>query len=544
MARTTKLFAPQKPTAKATSKNREDYPAWNMPWDESLLQTLLTNTLGQVFYASQKEMMDESKFVHEEALKQDKAFYAKALVYARNEGYMRLQPVYGLARLASESGPSDEFRQAFPGVIRTPDDLRDFSVIYKSMTGKHGASKVKRAAGNWLASRLSEYWAIKYGSEEKSGYSLRDMVQLYHPDTQDAKVKQILDYIMGSVEYDPGNLTDELGGLVITRTWKDRHEHYPLSLEQLVAFEKLKRAKNQKDKIAAITAGRLPHEVATPFLGTSRALWEAVGSQMPIFALLRHLATLERHGALQGLRTVVEEKFTNPKIVLNSKIFPFEFLEAMEKVSTGWALDALRDAINISLGNIPELGSTAVLLDTSGSMRNRFLDIAKLFAVSLAMRSEAPLYAFDVHTYVCPISKRDSILTQAQAIELGGNTGVHKQKVKDFVGRQAGTWTSGPLEVMIANRQKVDCIVCITDGQQNQGEPFADVLAKYREQFNPQCQLFVLDVSPYLNAPVPEGRLNFRLAGWRDRALKFIALAKRGFGTLAQSIREERVAAE
>ncbi len=537
MARSTKLFTPPKPTSKATSKNREQYPAWNLPWDEALVQTLLTNTLGQVFYASQKEMMDESKFVHDEALKQDKGFYAKALVYARNEGYMRLQPVYGLARLASEKGPSDELRQAFPGVIRTPDDLRDFSVIYKSLTDSHGARKVKRAAGNWLASRLSEYWAIKYGSEEKSGYSLRDMVQLYHPDTQDTKVKQILDYIMGQVVDDPD-------GLVVTRTWKDKHEHYPLTLEQLVAFERLKRAKTEKEKIAEIVSGRLPHEVSTPFLGTSRALWEAVGSQMPIFALLRHLATLERHGALQGLRTVVEEKFTNQKIVLNSKIFPFEFLEAMEHISVGWVQDALRDAISISLGNMPDLGKTAVLLDTSGSMRNRFLDIAKLFAVSLAMRSEGPLYAFDSHTYVCPVSKRDSLLTQAQAIELGDLHAKSKKRIKEFSGVPSGTWTSGPLEVMIANREKVDCIVCITDGQQNQGEPFADVLAKYREQFSPQCQLFVLDVSPYLNAPVPEGRLNFRLAGWSDRALKFIALAKRGFGTLAQSIRESRVVAE
>src|SRR5579883_966247 len=101
MSRISKLFGGLIPSAHAPSKNREGYPAWERPIEEQYLQTLLTNTFGQTFYASQQDLVAEAGEVHDKMLAHDSHFAARALAYARNRGFMRTQPVYGLAKLAA-----------------------------------------------------------------------------------------------------------------------------------------------------------------------------------------------------------------------------------------------------------------------------------------------------------------------------------------------------------------------------------------------------------------------------------------------------------
>ena len=53
MSRIGKLFGTlARRSAHAPAVNRDGYPAWERPLEEQYLQTLLTNTLGQTFYAS------------------------------------------------------------------------------------------------------------------------------------------------------------------------------------------------------------------------------------------------------------------------------------------------------------------------------------------------------------------------------------------------------------------------------------------------------------------------------------------------------------
>jgi 60 kDa SS-A/Ro ribonucleoprotein len=59
----------------------------------------LTNSLGNTYYKDKNELLQEAIQIHDQMLQKDSEFVAKSLPYARQRGYMRLQPIFGLAKL-------------------------------------------------------------------------------------------------------------------------------------------------------------------------------------------------------------------------------------------------------------------------------------------------------------------------------------------------------------------------------------------------------------------------------------------------------------
>ena len=86
MTRANSLFgasARLSPSSAAPAKNREGYPAWERSVEERYLQTLLTNTFGNTFYVSQKDMLKEAEAIHTEMLSKNPAFAASSSRKAR-----------------------------------------------------------------------------------------------------------------------------------------------------------------------------------------------------------------------------------------------------------------------------------------------------------------------------------------------------------------------------------------------------------------------------------------------------------------------------
>lgn len=466
------------------------------PLEEQYLQTLLTNTFGQTYYVSQKDLIAESERIHGEMIAKDPAFTARALLYARNKGFMRTQPIYGLAALASADGGGAALEEVFGRVIHTPNDLGDFTTLLKSRRQGEGGRRVKRVAGNWLLENLSEYWAIKYGAQREEGYSIADMFKVYHPKA--GKRLAIVDYVLGK----PADLTQ---------------------LPQIAAFERLKRADRDEDKIKAVVEGRLPHEVATAFAGSSKGVWEAIVPQMPVMALLKNLATLERHDVMERSKKIVLEKLTDRQTIEKSKILPFRFVEARNHVRTAWVQEALASALDLSFANVPDIpGRTAVFLDRSGSMSGT-IRTAAIFGVCLMKkaRNNGRFLLFDDRLDEVEVDLKRPVLVQADQIHARG-----------------GTNTALPMEQLTRDRDKVDNIVLITDEQQNAGSPFHKVLDDYRRRVNADAKCFIVDLSPYRNAIVPStDDKTFFVYGWSDQALSFVSMAAQGWGTFVDVVR-------
>lgn len=535
MTRLSRVFgSTSDPAQLAPTKNLDGYPAWHRSLREQYVQMLLSNTFGNTFYVKSRDLVKQAVEVHDKMLAEDPAFAAKALVYARNKGFMRSQPIFGLAKL-SVVDPA-LFRSIFSEVIRTPKDLLDFCVVVKQVRKGFGRA-LKTAISSWLRDKMSPYWVIKYGSLTVDKRSLRSVYRFARP-RNDGVFNPLVHYLVkGPSEPLPEG------------------QAYP---DQLLAYEALKSAETPSAKAEAITAGRLPHEVATTFAGSDETVWNAIVPQMPIFALLRNLRTLIRHGVLEGHREHIEGVFTNADRVTKSKILPFQFTKAFEVLqgesAPGWVQDALRDAVEHSVGNMPELpGRTAVCLDISGSMQGEPLKIASLFSLALIRRSNnGRLILFDTVAEDFQYSKRDSILSQSARIKTRGATnisapiwllagnrirnqgygwGYHAQRVARENGLQPTGGTSVPTD-------KVDNIIVLTDEVQNTGSSFFQALKHYKAHINKDVKTFVVNVSPHVTTQsTPPGETNiWYVFGWSPQVVKYISSALQGWGSFLDHV--------
>lgn len=515
----------RRPLARANSTNLEGRPSFERSSEECYVQTLLSNTFGRTFYVPQKGMIGQAVKLHNQMVQQDPEFVAKALAYARNKGYMRSQPVFGLAVMATFRGGTEADRakrgalveSIFDQVIRTPNDLFDFLSVCEGLGSQVAGRRMRRVIRNWLDTKMTEYWAIKYGSDGKDGWTLRRVIRRFHP-----RHRELYRYL---------------------RSKKDGFEVSLEDLPQVAAFEALKRAETAEDKVKYITEGRLPHEVATSFAGKDKDVWNAIAPQLPVFALVRNLATLERQGVLDQNQELISAKLGDPEVIRKSKMFPFRFLRAAEMVRSAWAADALRGALELSYDNIPDIqGTTSVFCDISGSMQSvtgggrnsqvrgvgdgvQLVRVAAIAGIALMKKTNltGPMLLFDTRLEEFRVSKFDSILSQAQRIHARG-----------------GTDTSLPMMYLLQQGKKVDNIIMFTDQQENSGSGFYNVLAQYRRKVNPNVKVFIVDISPYNRGGLvdPNDQGTYYIYGWSDQVLQFISMASKGWKSMTEAIRK------
>lgn len=479
-----------------TPQNKDGYPAFTRSTKEQYLQTLLTNTLDNTFYADQKQLMEEAEQLHHEMAKNHPEFMAQAIVFARNEGFMRLQPLYGLAVLSAAQ--PDLFAKIFLQVVRIPSDLSDFLTILHSMGRGEGGRAVKRQVNRFL-SGVSEYWAIKYNGRGR-GYSLGDAIATAHPKPVDLKQQALFRYLRG-------------------------HETNLALIPQVEALELLKRTSDETEQLQWISKGKLPYETVTGAIKPTKAIWEALLHQMPTFALLRHLNALDRAGIFEkqdNLKYTID-RLTDRDALQKAKILPFRFAKAFHQVDHPALRDALREAVELTFDNLPEIGDrTAIFLDISGSMEGDYLQIGSVFALALYKKTKGNslFWLFDTEVEDAKPSRMDSILSQAARIHAHG-----------------GTDTGAPVSKLIEKKKHVDQIIIITDEQQNSGSPFYRELMRYRAKINPHVKAFIVDIAPYRHAMVPpEDHQTFYIYGWSDTVLSYIAQTIRGYGSFVEKV--------
>ncbi|WP_139488037.1 TROVE domain-containing protein [Brevibacillus dissolubilis] len=497
MGNVLKIFA-----ARNSKSNHEGYPAYERSLEEQYLQTLLTNTLGNTYYTDQSELLDEAMDMHQAMIEYDPEFMAKALITARHEGYMRLQPILGLT-LLSQARP-DLLDAVFPRVILIPSDLFDFLTILKSQGRGQGGRAIKRQINRFLC-RTSEYWAIKYNGRGR-GYNLTDVINTTHPKPETDQQQALFRYLLGK----------------------------PTSLEalpQITAWEQLKRADTEAAIISCIAEGRLPFEVVTGVIQPTPSIWTALLEQMPTLALLRNLNALDRAGVLEENRSYIMERLTDREALRRTKILPFRFLNAFYQVKDALIQDSLRQAVELTFDNLPDLaGKTAIFLDISGSMNGEYLRTGSLFAVSLYKKTKGNglFWLFDTRVDDARPSLHDSIITQASQIRARG-----------------GTDTGAPVRKLREDQIKVDNIIIITDEQQNSGSPFYRELKKYRQQLNPNTKAFVIDIAPYRHAMVPAtDPITHYIYGWSEAVLSYISQETQGYGSMVEKVRSVDLAGQ
>lgn len=537
MNRTQNLFT----TGGKITVNKDGFPAFKRSLPEQYLQTLMTNTMGNTFYVGQEQLLVESLALHKEMSSVDPEFMAKALVYARNDGYMRLQPIIGLVYL-SMIPDKTYFKLAFNQVIKTPGDLEDFVVICSYIrNGKGLGRSVKNTISLWL-NNMSQYHAIKYGADRKEGWSLGNIIKVAHPKPKDEIQSELFNYV--------ANRDADLGKLPQVN-----------ELERVKNLSSMKATMTNeafaKEVVDAIERGRLPWEVVTGIISPTTEVWVYLMKQMPYFALLRNINTLTRAGVFNSEENVdyVVRRLTDKHAITKAMILPFRFYTALANTGSVPVInDALRTAMELSFDNVPTLsGKNYYFLDISGSMNGEYATIGGTLGVAAYLRSEQPNFmCFNSALQYVDITKEDSMTTNLKKVldmvHGGTNTGLCIQhllgtarEVKAFgwASNLVSGYDSNVPEYMrtLEPVQGVDNIIIITDEQQNMGSAVVTEFKKYRETVNPNARLFVIDVAPYVESIAPDEESNcYFIYGWSDQVLKYLSFVIDGMGTQLDAV--------
>jgi len=507
--------------AKSTKLNKEGFPAFERTVEEDTLSVLLTNTLSQTFYSTQDEIAKETVEVLKAMAKKDPEFLAKALVYAREKGLMKLAPVVGLAVLSTQEveGRKILFRKAFQRVCRIPDDVREFVALCRTKEIRQGlGGQVKKVVQHWLR-HLSPYHAVKYGSARSEGITIRDILRMTHPRPENPAQCELFGWLV--------NGWDKVGP-----------EPSP-SNPQIWAFEKLKRSEDEKEIVSLIKKYKLPWEVVVPSVKKmTSAVWKALLDDMPYMALLRNLNTMKRHEVLDDKKTVlgIAKRLSDKENVRKSRQFPFRFFNAFNAFDGPQEIrDALADALEASFVNVPEIkGRVCVSNDISSSMDAKpsdkgvttCADIAGIFGAALFKKSEdVVLIPFDdqAHPEMGKVSRRDSIMTIAKQISR----------------IQGGTDLGAPLRHLKAFGEKVDVFIGITDNEDWSGRGVLTQVEEYRQKINPNLKAVFVTIMPERDWVAPANYPGvWFVQGWSDRVLRYIPMVLEGGQGQVEEIRK------
>ena len=336
-----------------------------------LISHVLTSFVKDQFYRNAEDGISE---LRELVDKNDKLFVAKLALYARKEFGLR-SVSHVLAGEVARTVKGEQWTKSFfDKIVHRPDDMTEILSYYYSSVAKNEPNAMRKGFSSAF-SRFNEYHLAKYQSKKKD-VSLVDVTNVVHPKHTEAIAKLVS------------------GELKNTETWESQ-----------------------------ISSGKDKAQVWSDLLRENK---------LGYFALLRNLRNIL--DTAPQLVDLVCKKLTNEDTIKKSLVMPFRYKTAITALSeaslptseTRKVIVAISKAVDISLSNVPSLdGNTLVVVDVSGSMMGKPIEIASLFASVLYKSNNADLMLFDYDARYATANPIDSTISIAQDIErmaTGGGT--------------------------------------------------------------------------------------------------------------------------
>ncbi len=490
------LFRSGRELKRANTWNRAGGRAYELEYREALAQLAMTGTLADAFYADADAQLED---VLTAAALVEPEFVAKTAVYARRRGHMKDTPALLMAALASLS--PDHVARAFPKVIDNGRMLRSFVQILRSgATGRKSlGSRPKKLVQTWLNQASDE---LLLRASVGQAPSLADVIRMAHPKPVTKEREAFFAWLIGK----PCDVA-----------------LLPQTVQDYLAFRDCPKGARVPD---------VPFQMLTALPLTQRH-WARVAERGGWQMLRMNLNTFLRHKVFEyrATRRMVARRLTDRDAIARARVFPYQLMAAwmnVDRTMPQEIKDALADAMEIALENVPEIaGRVVVCPDVSGSMtwpvtgdrrgsaaRVTYLDVAALFAAAMLRRNpSARVMPFDTRVHEVEISPRDRVVHTAAALS-------------SFCG--GGTACSAPLVKLNAERAPADLVILISDNQSwidNHGRGATRVM----EQFNklkrrcPNAKLVCLDIAPYADTPAHNRDDVLNIGGFSDAVFDLIA---------------------
>ncbi|MBI5546916.1 MAG: TROVE domain-containing protein [Deltaproteobacteria bacterium] len=470
-------------------------PAYAFTSKHALAQYASTGCLNGTFYAGAAEQLSR---VLELACQVEPAFVAKTAIYCRERGLMKDMPAVLTAALSVLD--SDLLVKVFPRVIDNGKMLRNFVQVMRSgqVARKSLGSRPKRLVRQWLAARSDE--ALFKDSVGQSP-SMADVVKMVHPRPETEARKALYAYLIGRA-------------------------HDAKALPKLVtAYEDFKAGRTRE-------VPDVPFQMLTS-LELGRPEWTAIARSAPWQMTRMNLNTFARHGVFDSRKTteLVAERLRDREQVRKARVFPYQLMSAHNAAGEDVpreVRDALHDAMEAALGNIPKLdGQVVVCPDVSGSMQSpvtgvrqgattavRCVDVAALVAAAFMRKNPGTMVLpFEQDVVRLRLEARDTVMTNARKLAAVGG---------------GGTNCSAPLARLNAEKVDADLVVFVSDNESwvdaRAGRGTATMVEwnEFRER-NPDARLVCIDLQPYGTTQAAEREDILNVGGFSDQVFEVVA---------------------
>jgi len=479
------------------TKNEAGGNAYAFTPRHALAQYAMTGCLNHTFYSSAEMQLEKVLTTAQEI---DDEFLAKLAIYSREQGAMKDMPAVLLAILAARQ--SAYFAVAFARVVNNGKMLRNFVQIVRSgVTGRKSlGSRPKRLVQTWLnEASTQKLLNAAVGNDP----SLADVVKMVHPQPKNAEQAAVFAWLIGK-PFDVNAL--------------------PKVIQD---YELVKRG-------VSIDLPDVPFQMLT-HLTLNTEQWTNIGKNMGWQALRINLNTLLRHGVFNDAKMVnwVADRLRDKESIRKSNAFPYQLMmayQAAKQEMPAPIVDALQDALEVALSNVPDLQGKKVVVcpDVSGSMQSvvtgyrkgatssvRCIDVAGL--VSAAMLRNNPqtvVLPFENKVVDIRLNSRDSVLTNAKRLaSIGGG----------------GTDCSAPLTWLNNQKSAVDVVIFVSDNEswlRNYAYGASETMRQWAiiKQRNPKAKLICIDIQPSASTQALDGEDVLNIGGFSDEVFKLIGL--------------------
>ena len=485
--------------------------AYKLSDKSALAQYAVTGVFAGMYYTSAKTQFDR---VLELANKVDSKFIAKLAVYSRKQGFMKDMPAFLCAVLAGRKDADSNryLKSIFYNVIDNGKMLRNFVQIVRSgaVGRKSFGTSVKKLINGWFAKRSADrIFTDSIGNDP----SMADVIKMSHPKPVGAAHEALYGYLLGK-NVEKRNLP------AIVKSYEDFKKNPDSCDVPNVPFQFLSS------------------------LDIPKSVWKEIARNAGWHMTRMNLNTFARHDVLRDAEMVdlIANRLRDAEMIRKSRVFPYQLLSAYvnatdipKKIS-----NALQDAMEISLENVPSFGDNVFILpDVSGSMSSPITgyrgtatskvtchQVAALFASAvLRTTPNAEVMPFECRVVPVKLNPRDSVMTNTQKLSRVGG---------------GGTNCSAPLEKILASGQKVDTIIYISDNESwmddsrgryhwrgSRGTSAMELFGKIRKK-NKNAKCVCIDIAPYDTTQMSDNDNILNVGGFNDKVFNVVSMFVEG----------------
>lgn len=470
----------------------------------ALAQIAVINCFNGTYYASSNDHLELAKNIAN-SLKNDPQFIAKVALYSRHKAYMKDMPAFLTVLLSEIDKPL--FRRVFRQVVDNGKMLRN--VVQMARSGVVTGKKANMSSGTWRHA-IQEWfdnqseWSL-FRASIGNNPTISDILKMAHPKPNSPEKDALFGYFLG----------------------KD------------VNLDKLPKQVREYEQYKTTRTGPVPDVDFRMLdsLGLSEKEWTEIAQNASWTTTRMNLNTFARHGVFkdESVATIVANKLQNKELIVQSRVFPYQLYVAWKQIQNNESVpfvvkEALQDAMEYSINNVPEIPGTGyVLVDSSGSMGSpitgyrhgstsvvQCVEVAGLIASAIVRKNpKAIVYTFNDSAKKVDLNPRDSVSTNTGKLSTAGG----------------GTNISVPLRDLNIKRTRGDWVLYVSDYESWMDSDYSfsyhgTNLASEWEKFksiNPEAKLICCDLTPRNNTQAKSNRSDtLHIGGFSDSCFDVI----------------------